>query len=119
VLDDLARQAVRDGDHARTSRINAQFHFVVWRLAGNGPLSRALSGVHESVQRFPQDTLAYSGRLQESVNEHSPLLEAIRERDHEKAEQIAVEHVRRTRNIRTALNLEDDQLLGGRAAAFD
>lgn len=119
VLHGLAQQAVRDGDHVRASRVNAEFHFVMWRIAGNRPLLKAINGVHESVQRFPQNTLSYPGRLEESVNEHGQLLEAIRDRDHEKAEQIAVEHVRQVRNIRIALSLEHDQLLWGTAAALD
>ena len=111
VLEDLAQQAAREGDHTRASRFNVQFHAVIWRIAGNQPLLRAISGVHEAVQRFPQDTLAYPGRLAESVDEHARILEAIRERNPEKAEQATVEHVRRTRNIRMALSLETDQLL--------
>jgi DNA-binding GntR family transcriptional regulator len=119
MLNDLAQQAVRDADLTRASRVNAEFHFVIWRIAGNRPLLRAISGVHESVQRFPQNTLAYPGRLEESVGEHARLLDAIRERDHERAEQIAVEHVRRVRNIRIALSLDPEQLLAGSNAALD
>jgi DNA-binding GntR family transcriptional regulator len=57
VLDQLAQQAARDGDPTRASRVNAEFHFVIWRIAGNRPLLRAIRGVHETVQRFPQNTL--------------------------------------------------------------
>jgi DNA-binding GntR family transcriptional regulator len=119
MVHDLAQQAVRDGDVTRASRVNAEFHFLIWRIAGNRPLLRAISGVHESVQRFPQNTLAYPGRLEESVNEHSQLLDAIRERDHERAEALAVEHVRKVRNIRMALSLEHDRLLTGGTDALD
>jgi len=120
MLNDLAQQAVHDGDVKRASRLNAEFHFVIWRIAGNRPLLRAISGVHESVQRFPQNTLAYPGRLEESVAEHLQMLEAIQQHDHVRAEEIATEHVRRVRNIRIALSLEHDhQLLSGRNDALD
>lgn len=119
LLNDLAHQAMREGDSARASWLNAEFHFVIWRVAGNRPLLRAINGVHESVQRFPQNTLAYPGRLEESVNEHTQLLEAIRDRDHAKAEAITVEHVRKVRNIRMALSLEQDKLLLAGRDSFD
>jgi DNA-binding GntR family transcriptional regulator len=88
--------------------VNADFHFLIWRIAGNRPLSRAINGVHQSVQRFAQNTLAYPGRLEQSVAEHGQLLEAIRDRDDGRAEQLAVDHVRQVRNIRIALSLEHD-----------
>jgi DNA-binding GntR family transcriptional regulator len=119
MLNDLAHQAMREDDTAQASRLNAEFHFVIWRVAGNRPLLRAISGVHETVQRFPQNTLAYPGRLEESVTEHAQLLEAIRNRDHAKAEEITVAHVRKVRNIRMALSLERDKLLLASGESFD
>jgi len=111
VVSQLAQQAVADGDVARAGKMNSEFHFLIWRIAGNRPLQRAINGVHEAVQRFPQNTLAYPGRLEESVKEHADILAAIRDRDHTAAEQIAIEHVRRTRNIRIAMTLEHDHHL--------
>jgi DNA-binding GntR family transcriptional regulator len=108
LLNDLAQQAVRDRDTARASRFNAEFHAVIWRASGNRPLLKAINGVHESIQRFPQNTLAYPGRLDRSVDEHTRMLEAIRERDHVKAEALAIEHVRNVRNIRMAISLEHE-----------
>jgi DNA-binding FadR family transcriptional regulator len=80
-------------------------------IAGNRALMRAISGLRDSAQRFSQDNLAYPGRLAQSVVEHSWLLEAIRARDAEKAERLAIEYVRRTRSIRIALTLAHDDLL--------
>jgi len=110
LVHELALQAVRDGDTARASRFNAEFHSVIWRASGNRPLLKAINGVHETIQRFPQNTLAYPGRLEQSVNEHTQMLEAIRKRDHVKAEALAIEHVRNVRNIRMALSLEREVL---------
>jgi DNA-binding GntR family transcriptional regulator len=116
VLQGLSQRAVQDSDLSRVSELNAEFHFLIWRIAGNRPLSRAINGVHQSVQRFHDNTLAYPGRLEQSVQEHANLLEAIRNRDHLAAEQIAVEHVRAVRNIRIALSLEHEPL--GAARGF-
>jgi len=110
VLSKLAQQAVEDGNAARAGNLNTEFHFLIWRIAGNRPLLRAINGVHEAVQRFPFNTLEYPGRLEESVKEHAAILDAIRRRDDAGAEQVTIEHVRQTRNIRIAMSLEHDHL---------
>ncbi len=110
VINELCQQAIAQADIPRVSKLNAEFHFLIWRIAGNRPLSRAINGVIEAVQRFQQNTLAYPGRLEQSVKEHVEMLGAIRNRDHVAAEQIAIEHVRQVRNIRMALSLEQDHL---------
>ena len=117
VINELCQQAIAQADIPRVSKLNAEFHFLIWRIAGNRPLSRAINGVIEAVQRFQQNTLAYPGRLEQSVKEHVEMLEAIRNRDHVAAEQIAIEHVRQVRNIRMALSLEHDHpgALAGRS----
>lgn len=106
VMQELARRAVQESDVGRAQKVNSEFHFLIWRIAGNRPLSRAINGVHQAAQRFHDNTLAYPGRLEQSVAEHGDLLEAIRLRDQAGAEQIAIEHVRHVRNIRMALSLE-------------
>ena len=108
VITDLSQRALGESDIARVSTLNSEFHFLIWRIAGNRPLQRAIHGVHEAVQRFHHNTLSYPGRLEQSVNEHIAMVEAIRKRDHIDAEQIAIEHVRQVRNIRIALSLEHD-----------
>jgi DNA-binding GntR family transcriptional regulator len=116
VLQGLSERGMQEHDLARVSQLNSEFHFLIWRIAGNRPLSRAINGVHQSVQRFHENTLGYPGRLEQSVREHAALLEAVRQRDHVAAEQIAVEHVRQVRNVRIALSLEHEAL--GAARGF-
>ena len=119
VVSQMAVDAMAAGDVARASKANAEFHFLIWRIAGNRPLSRAINGVHETTSRFPQNTLAYPGRLEQSVNEHVELLDAIRERDDVRAERIAVDHVRQVRNIRIALTLEHERAHGDSNHSMD
>jgi DNA-binding GntR family transcriptional regulator len=71
------------------------------------------------VQRFQQNTLKYPGRLEQSVKEHTEMLEAIRNRDHAEAERVAVQHVQEVRNIRIALSLEHDTLAAPSVASLD
>jgi DNA-binding GntR family transcriptional regulator len=110
VVTRLGQQAVQERDIPRAGKMNTEFHLLMWRIAGNRPLLRAINGVHEAVQRFHHNTLNYPGRLEQSAEEHVALLEAIRKRDEVGAEQIAIKHVRHVRNIRIALSLEPDRL---------
>lgn len=109
VLQGLSERAVQQGDVNRVSMLNSDFHVLIWRIAGNRPLSRAINVVQQAVQRFHARTLEYPGRLEQSVQEHAAMLDAIRQRDPVTAEQIAVEHVRHVRNIRIALSIEHEQ----------
>lgn len=112
---DRAQDALPDADAGRVGKYNAEFHYLVWRIAGNKPLLRAITSVHESVQRVRYNPRTYADRFEQFVSEHGALLEAIRNRDPETAERLAIEHVRQVRNIRIALSLEnyDDFDSGG------
>ncbi len=94
---------------ARAISLGKEFHFLICRIAGNKPLQRAISEVHDVVQRFRPNTLSYPGRATDSLNEHRALLEAVRNRDTVGAEKIAAEHVRKVRNTRIALSIEAEQ----------
>jgi DNA-binding GntR family transcriptional regulator len=105
-----AEEGMHKGDAEREIRLGQEFHFLIWRIAGNQPLQRAISDVHESVQRFQPNTLSYPGRSEHSLQEHLDLLEAVRNRDAPAAERIAVEHVRQVRNTRIALSIQHEHL---------
>jgi DNA-binding GntR family transcriptional regulator len=104
-----AQQAMHKGEVDRGQTLGEEFHFLIWRIAGNRPLERAINDVHEAVSRFRPATLSRPGRPQESLREHAQLLEALRKRDPVGAERIAVEHVRQVRNTRIAISLEQER----------
>jgi DNA-binding GntR family transcriptional regulator len=100
-----ARADVPMADSSRLLGLGQEFHYHVWRIAGNQPLSRALREVDQAVQRFQPSTLSAPGRSEQSVREHEQMLEALRARDSAEAERLAVEHVRQVRNLRIALSV--------------
>jgi len=107
-----AEREQRNANKTREISLGEEFHFQIWRIAGNRPLQRAINEVHDIVQRFQPNTLSYPGRSEQSLREHFDLLEAIRSRDPAAAEKIAVEHVRQVRTTRIAISIDDEQLGG-------
>jgi DNA-binding GntR family transcriptional regulator len=100
------RNTMSDGANERLVDLNAQFHFVLWRIAGNQPLLRFMHQLQDSINRFQRSTLLYPGRMGAAVDEHSQILEAIRLRDRVNARELAEEHMRRVRNLRIAMATE-------------
>ena len=103
-----ADREMQSDNQERAIGLGEEFHLLIWRIAGNGPLQRALNEVHDVVQRFRPNTLSHPGRPAASLREHQGLLEAIRERDADAAEKLAAEHVRQVRNTRISLSIEQD-----------
>jgi DNA-binding GntR family transcriptional regulator len=102
-----SRRALDDGAIERLIELNAQFHFVLWRVAGNQPLLRFLQQLQDSVKRFQRSTLLLPGRGREALDEHTQILEAIRAREAARARELAEAHMREVRNLRIAMATEE------------
>jgi len=105
-LEELCRdmeQALQREDLQELARLNAEFHAVIWRAARNRYLARELQRIWLLITRQPVTTLGYPGRAREALDEHRALLEAIREGDADRAEQLARQHMARAQMIRMRL----------------
>ncbi|MBV9579665.1 MAG: GntR family transcriptional regulator [Chloroflexi bacterium] len=107
-----AQRVLHAEDTVREIELGEDFHAQIWRIAGNGPLQRAINDVQEVLKRFQPNTLAYPGRAAQSLREHQDVFEAIRGRDSAAAERIAIEHVRQVRNTRITISIEGEQPAG-------
>ncbi|HEU4942580.1 MAG TPA: GntR family transcriptional regulator [Gaiellaceae bacterium] len=95
----IARRARRPApwkDESVWVRANDLFHQAILDAAGNGRLNDTIADLHRS---FPRDltwtALSQSSRLlEENVEQHDAILEAIERRDPEEARRRMVEHVR-------------------------
>lgn len=87
-------------DPADVATLNLEFHRVIRDAAGNPYLTRFLTQVEHAVRRFGTTTYAEAGRTEGAVDEHFGILEAIAAGDPDLAEQRAVEHMRRAREVR-------------------
>ncbi|MBV8714382.1 MAG: GntR family transcriptional regulator [Chloroflexi bacterium] len=106
ILLDAAQTSAPSGNNARLIDLGQEFHYLVWRITGNQPLQRALRELDQTVQRFQPSTLSAPGRSEASIGEHVQLLDALRARDAAESERLAVDHVRRVRNLRIALSVQ-------------
>jgi DNA-binding GntR family transcriptional regulator len=99
------KRAGEERDLASLSRLNSQFHVVVRDAAGNRYLERILAQLQNVVRRFPDPTLELPGRIEESVNEHVELAEAISAGNAEEAARLASEHQKHLSELRLRMLL--------------
>lgn len=76
--------------------LDSQFHELMYEASGSKLLNHILSDFHMYVTRVRKTSLASSSRSKNSTKEHWALLEAIRERNADKAEKCAHNHIQST-----------------------
>jgi DNA-binding GntR family transcriptional regulator len=99
------KRAGEKKQYAELSRLNFQFHTIVRDAAGNRYLERALEQVQTAARRFPDPTLGLPGRVEESIDEHVTLADAISTGDADEAERLAVEHMKHLSELRIRMLL--------------
>ncbi|MGH2753588.1 MAG: GntR family transcriptional regulator [Actinomycetota bacterium] len=98
---EAARQKPRDGHEAAIT--NRSFHQSIWEAGHNAPLFDLLQRVDLHLLRYPATTLFFPGRWEQAHEEHSAILEAIDERDPNRAAESAKKHFTAARDIRLKL----------------
>lgn len=91
--DAIARQ-----DMIRLVEIDTQFHEAVYRASRNERLFTIINNLREQIQRFRTTSLAYPGRMKQSLEEHRVIVEAIQARDVPGARQAAQDHIENAEN---------------------
>ena len=99
------KQAAEEGQIAELYRLNFAFHTVIREASGNRYLQRFLSQLQNASRRFPDPTLTLPGRIEESLQEHVSLAEAISQGNVETAERLAGQHMRRLSELRIRMLL--------------
>jgi DNA-binding GntR family transcriptional regulator len=104
----LARDKdVEPTDIAAMVEANQHFHRLIWRASRNESLIDILERLNLHLGRYPGTTLSAPGRWDESLREHSELVDAIAERRVDDAYQVAYTHFMHARDIRLALFAEE------------
>ncbi len=93
----------REGNVKAMADLNLQFHEAIARIARNSLLSQFLTQIHHQVRRIPGTTFQHPGRAASAVEEHARIIEAIQDRDAERARQLATESMATARRIRIAM----------------
>lgn len=95
---DLQQFYLSKGDAASISDADSRFHKLIYKYCGSRVLEDILGGLHHRIQRFRRISMGSPERAERSVSEHRAILEALRERDAEKAERLVSEHISNARD---------------------
>ena len=86
----------KKGNFAQVYELDSLFHELMYEASGSKMLNHILSDFHMYVTRIRKTSLANNTRSKNSTEEHRAILEAIKERNADKAEQCAHTHVQST-----------------------
>ncbi len=87
-------------DYAAVAAVNVDFHRAICHAARNKLLLEFISRTYDNVGRFRSTTFSHGGRLCEALVEHDGIVAAIAERDPDRAERLAREHMQRALDVR-------------------
>lgn len=81
-------------NHAKQlTELDDQFHEILYEACNSKMLEHQLKDFHEYVKRVRKRTLSDNARGVEAVKEHRQIMEAIREKDENRAEKLATLHM--------------------------
>ncbi len=87
---------VKKGNAEQLVELDNQFHKTLYAAANSKELERVLSDFHHYLQRVRKVTLTDVKRASDSNKEHMMIVEALKERDADKAERLATQHISST-----------------------
>jgi DNA-binding GntR family transcriptional regulator len=106
---DLEEFYTKKNDYGQLLKFDTRFHDIIFRASKSKPLMHTLSTFHHYVQKARKVSMSSPKRAAEVLQEHKAILQAIIERDADKAEQLTTQHVRNaSRNLLNKGN--NDQL---------
>jgi DNA-binding GntR family transcriptional regulator len=100
--------AAAAGDVAAFLTADRAFHLGLLELTGNRRLLRLVAQLRDQTRLTGLSALAGAGALEASTREHGAVLDAVRERDADRAERLMRRHIEHTRGI-WAGHAEQDQ----------
>lgn len=89
----LAEKHRQEGRIAQAEEANFQFHALLWRASDNEELLEMLEKTHERIQRYRPLTRTHRSQFDHVARGHAEILEALDQRDPERAEQLLRRHV--------------------------
>ena len=81
------------GHNDQIAELDNRFHEIMYEACNSKMLEQQLRAFHDYVLRVRKKTLSQNKRGTQSNREHKLILEAIKEGNPEKAEQVANKHV--------------------------
>lgn len=118
-IEALERILLEINDAAEKNDLNliiqkdAEFHNILFKASRNDKLVQIINKLKEQIDRFRIQSFENPGRLKKLVEEHKKIVEAISERNVEKAKKLAEEHIEKVENnvmniLRKQMDIGDD-----------
>ena len=94
------REALKEDpiDFDRVRELDMEFHLVIVRSAQNRFLNQTLGTLQEIMRHSMDNTLKLPGRIDQSEEEHSIIMEAIEKRDPINARLMIIQHIHNARD---------------------
>jgi len=90
---DRQRQAVMRADGAEFTRQDAAFHLKLAEMSVNRVLQKFLETIHDMLQRFISEVSQLPGAVEDALGFHGRVIEAIADRDADRAEREMILHL--------------------------
>ena len=101
ILEDLCHQYAESlDDETKLAVSNSQFHDTLYRCSHNRYLVNMLTVLHDALSLLGTTTLSNPERAAETLKEHEAVVDAIRNRDADGAEQALRAHIRAAQKVR-------------------
>ena len=92
------------GKAVQVTELDGKFHLVLYQAANSRMLSHVLRDFHKYVQVARTMSVKSEDRARKSIEEHKAILEAIKQKDEDRAELLAHEHIM---NVIKNLHIEE------------
>ena len=92
----LSEFHAKKGHHDQLLELDNRFHEVLYEASNSKILDHVLSDFHHYIQRVRKVTLSSMARVNDSNAEHRAIVEVLKEKDGERAEVLAHEHMLNT-----------------------
>lgn len=80
-------------DYSHLLQSDTKFHDIIFKASKSKPLMHTLSTFHHYVQKARKISMSSPGRAMKVLGEHKAILQAIIDKDAQKAERLTTEHV--------------------------
>ncbi|WP_415853700.1 GntR family transcriptional regulator [Sinomonas sp. G460-2] len=98
--------AKADADVGRRQSTNRDFHAALWHASHSATLLDLLERLNTHLIRYSSTTLTDNERWEAALGEHEELLAAIEAQDPEKAQRLAIRHMKGARDVRLRMYAE-------------
>lgn len=88
-------KAAKKGDTKMIIKKDAEFHNILFNSTRNGRLAQIISNLKEQIYRFRVESFRNPKRYENTIREHKAIIEAIKEKDAAKAEEITKIHIKK------------------------